>query len=157
MTVKPVLPVPDRYNATLLSHHDGDTFDVEVAWGRRRFDRPIPIRLLGCNAWELATPAGKAAAANLQALLPPGTPLLLTACDDDKYAPRWDCTVSYVGADGNLRDLVTDLVADGWAAAWNGRGPAPLPAWPRLPAAGSTRAARFVSVRRAVAEWQSPA
>jgi endonuclease YncB( thermonuclease family) len=46
----------------------------------------------------------------------------------DKYGGRVDGLVR------DLRglDVAAQLVADGWASLWDGRGPAPTPAWPRV-------------------------
>jgi endonuclease YncB( thermonuclease family) len=149
------LPAPTLLNAEVVEVHDGDTFTVNIDWWRRRrVDHKIPIRLLGVNAAELYTPGGDAAAENLAALLPPGTPVLLVDPIDDKYAPRLDAEVIYFSASG-LRDLGTDLVALDWAAPWNGNGPKPVPPWPRpaslaMPLVDADRA-----VRKAVTAWRA--
>lgn len=123
---------PFVYNAVVLSVHDGDTINVRWDWGRRRYDDPQPIRLLGCSARELKEPGGIEARDNLAALLPVGTPVTLTTAKDDKFAPRVDAYVSYAGPDGVLVDLTSRLIQTGWAAPWDGNGPAPKPAWPRV-------------------------
>lgn len=146
------LPAPTLLNATVLDVHDGDTFEVEIAWGRRRFDRPVPIRLLGCNAHELGTPGGDAAMVNLRQMLPAGTPVLLVNPTDDKYAPRLDAEVIY-HAMGSLRNLAVDLVAQFWAAPWNGKGPRPLPPWPR-PGHRLSLVDAHNDVRRAATQWR---
>jgi endonuclease YncB( thermonuclease family) len=149
------LPAPTLLNAEVVEVHDGDTFTVDISWGRRRFDRKIPIRLLGVNAAELYAPGGDAAAENLAALLPPGTPVLLVDPTDDKYAPRLDAEVIYTSA-GGLHDLAVDLVAGFWAAPWNGKGPGAVPPWPR-PATSPTmsRVDADRAVRKAVTSWRS--
>jgi len=126
----PVVPAPYVYNAVVERVIDGDTVVVAVDWGFFRYDNPIHVRLLGCNAAELGTPGGDAARDNLTGLLPAGTPLVLQTAKPDKYAPRWDAAVTYL-VDGSPRDLVSDLIAAGWVAPWNGRGAAPVPPWPR--------------------------
>lgn len=126
---------PFTYNATVLSVHDGDTINVDVDHGFFVHQTPTPIRLLGCNAAELGTPGGDAAKANLEALLPAGTPVVLQTAKPDKFAPRWDAAVMYRGTDGRFRELVDDLIAQGWAAEWNGKGTKPVPPWPRVVAA----------------------
>jgi endonuclease YncB( thermonuclease family) len=148
------LPAPTLLNAEVTDVHDGDSFTVDISWGRRRFDHKIPIRLLGVNAAELDMPGGREAAENLELLLPFGTPVLLVDPTDDKYAPRLDAEVIYFSASG-LRDLSTDLVALDWAAPWNGNGPKPVPPWPRpaslaMPLVDADRA-----VRKAVTSWRS--
>jgi endonuclease YncB( thermonuclease family) len=149
------LPAPTLLNAEVVAVHDGDTFTVDISWGRRRIDHNIPIRLLGVNAAELGTPGGDAAAANLAALLPPGTWVLLVDPTDDKYAPRWDAEVIYFSA-GSLHDLAVDLVALFWATPWNGKGVKPVPPWPR-PATSPTmsRVDAHRAVRKAVTAWRT--
>lgn len=122
---------PFTYHATVLRVIDADTIEVDVDHGFYLHQTPTPVRLLGCNAAENNTPAGKVATANLAALLPPGTPVLLETAKPDKYAPRWDAAVKYRAADGTVHDLVTDLIADQWLAPWDGKGTKPLPPWPR--------------------------
>ena len=127
---KPYLQ-PFVYNATVLRVIDGDTLEVDVDHGFYVHQTPTPVRLLGCNAAEHGTPGGDAATANLTALLPPGTPVLLSTAKPDKFAPRWDSAVGYRAADGTVHDLVSDLLAGNWVAAWNGQGTKPVPPWPR--------------------------
>lgn len=125
------LAAPYIYNATVLRVIDGDTVEVDVTFGFYLRHAPTPIRLLGCNARELSEPGGKEARANLAALLPAGSRVLLQTAKPDKYAPRWDAQVTYLNAAGVVRDLVTDLAADGWVALWDGSGVRPVPPWPR--------------------------
>jgi hypothetical protein len=70
------------------------------------------------------------AAAHLGSLLPAGSWVGLQMVRDDKFAPRWDCTVAFL-LDGQVTDLATHLVWTHWAAPWNGRGVQPVPPWPR--------------------------
>jgi endonuclease YncB( thermonuclease family) len=123
------------YNATVIRVHDGDTLYAVVDHGMYTYtgsvEDPIPIRLLSCNARELTDPGGPEAQANLAALLPPGTPVVLTTAKPDKFAPRWDADVTYRGGDGRFHDLVSDLIAQQWVAAWSGQGAKPVPPWPR--------------------------
>lgn len=84
------------------------------------------FRLLGCNAAEHGTPAGDAATANLKALLPVGTVVVVTSVSNDKYS-RYDADITMSPG----TDLVSYLIAHEWAAPWNGQGPKPLPPWPR--------------------------
>lgn len=121
------MSVPYAYNATVVRVIDGDTIVVDVDWGFRRHDPDTPVRLLGCNAAEHGTPGGDAATANLTALLPPGTPLVLRTAKPDKYAPRWDAIVETP----TIPDLGAYLVSQQWAAPYNGDGPRPVPPWPR--------------------------
>jgi len=142
----PAVPTPELLNAKIVSVHDGDTINVIAKVpGRNEYigtaDKPQPIRLLGCNAYELRATApdgskpGQAAQAYLAGLLPVGADVVLATIDDDKYAPRWDASVSFVYG-GIVVDLVGLLIAQQYAAPWDGRGSAPLPVWPRtVPAA----------------------
>lgn len=119
------------YNATVIDVQDGDTLNVRVDWGFRRYDEPIPIRILGIAARELDDPGGPEARDNLAALLPAGTSVLLKTAKPDKYNPRWDADVLYLNG-ASAYDLGTVLVLTGWAVRWNGRGAQPKPAWPRV-------------------------
>lgn len=116
-----------KFQGVVWSVIDGDTIDVLLdldvfdQWLLRRF------RLLGCNAWERNTPAGKAAKAHLQTLLARGDVVTVTSVKIDKYGSRYDASITL--ADG--RDLVTYLVDLQWAAPWNAKGAAPVPPWPR--------------------------
>lgn len=125
------VPTPYLYNATMVRVHDGDT--IEVIVDRGFFDylgstaHPIPIRILGINARELNEPGGPEAQANLAALLPVGSPVVLASSKPDKYAPRWDAAIQTP----TIPDLATALIAGQWAAAWDGTGTKPVPPWPR--------------------------
>jgi endonuclease YncB( thermonuclease family) len=110
---------PFSYDATVLDIHDGDTSRLSVQVARwRSSDRDLggfhlyvehgwlclhaPIRFLGINAPELATPEGKAALAYLQTLLAVGDVVTLRSyvgkpVGTDKYS-RWDGVL--VRADG---------------------------------------------------------
>ena len=123
------------YAETVVEIHDGDTIDVDLVLtkaGRQSSDRDLgfnvhrnrqgvtlerqSVRLLGCNAPELATPAGKDALAFIE----------LVSHGWDKYGGRVDGAVTL--ADG--RDLTAVMIAAGHAAPWDGTGPKPLPASP---------------------------
>jgi endonuclease YncB( thermonuclease family) len=119
------------YNASVMRVIDADTLEVDVDHGFYLHNAPIPVRLLGCNSAEKGTPGGDAARDHLVALLPVGTPIVLSTAKPDKFAPRWDADVTYRGPDGRYRDLVADLIADQWTAPWNGKGTKPVPIWPR--------------------------
>lgn len=125
------VPVPFIYNATVAAVHDGDTFSVIVDRGFYDYlgnaAHPIPIRVLGINAIELSAPGGKEAAANLAALLPVGTAVVLTTAKPDKYAPRWDAAVETP----TIPDLAAYLIENEWAAAYDGTGTKAVPPWPR--------------------------
>lgn len=115
------------YTATVLAVHDGDTFTALVDLG---FDVAlrVKLRLLGCNAIELGQPGGTEAGDNLRQLINLRTVYLHTV-QVDKYGGRYDAQVTLP----DIGDLATKLIADGWAAAWDGKGPRPVPPWPRQP------------------------
>lgn len=121
------VPAPYVYNATVKRVEDGDTIVVDVNWGWWRYDIETPVRLLGINAAEHGTPGGDAATANLTALLPPGTPVVLHTAKPDKYQRRWDAIVETP----TIPDLGAYLVSQQWAAPYNGDGVKPVPPWPR--------------------------
>jgi endonuclease YncB( thermonuclease family) len=129
------LPYVYRFNATLVSVHDGDTISVVIDQGLRdykgRVESPIPIRLVGMAARELADPGGPEARDYLISILPAGLPLGLSTVKPDKYNPRLDAFVETP----TLPDLATHLIRVGWAVPWDGRGAQPKPAWPRVPLA----------------------
>jgi len=103
---------------------DGDTVvcDVDVGFGIHYLG---PFRLLGCNARELPEPGGKEARANLASLLPAGTAVTLQSVKNEKYG-RYLAIIYLAGV-----NITTTLINTGWAAAWDGVGTAPIPAWPR--------------------------
>lgn len=115
------------YTAVILSVHDGDTVRADVDLGFDTWLRGQSFRLLGCNARELAEPGGPEARDNLAAILAHQPGITLTSVKPDKFGGRWDCVITL--DDGT--DLVSLLIATGWAAPWNGRGMKPLPPWPR--------------------------
>lgn len=131
------------FPAIVTDVHDGDTFKVTVDLGSARARSKdygfhiyaeagrlvlhADIRLLGCNAIELAQPGGAEARDNLLALMPLGSHVSLHTTSPDKYGARYDAAVTL--PDG--RDLTTVLADGGWVALWNGTGPKPVPAWPR--------------------------
>ncbi len=120
------------YTATVEIVTDGDTLAVVLDLGFSILHR-VKVRLFGCNTAEPRTPAGDAATAFLRGLLPPGTKVGLRSKGVDKYGGRTNAQLFLKDATGAYtRDLVALLVAEGWAVAWNGKGPKPLPVWPRV-------------------------
>lgn len=130
------------YKATVVTIHDGDTIDVDLtlaAVGKEKTDRDLgfnvhrgpagvtlvrqSVRLLGCNAPELATPAGKVALAYLLTVLHVGDVVTLVSHGWDKYGGRIDGTITL--PDG--RDLTAVMVAANQAAPWDGQGAKPVP------------------------------
>lgn len=111
---------PRVYPATVTGIHDGDSLTVLADLG---FDvwRRVTIRLAGMNANELAAPGGAQSRDHLKALLPLGSSVTLTAQHYDKYGNRVDALITM--PDG--RDVSTVMIADGFAAAWDGTGVKP--------------------------------
>lgn len=114
------------YPAVVERVIDGDTVQLNVdlgfcVWCLQTF------RLLGINAREHDMPGGPEATENLRAILAQPDVLTITSVKPDKFGGRYDAAITL--PDG--RDLATLLVADNWAAAWDGRGTKPLPPWPR--------------------------
>lgn len=131
------------YRATVVAIHDGDTIDVDIVLakvGRQKTDADLgfnvhrgpagvvlerqSVRLLGCNAPELATAAGKAALAFLETVLRVGDVVTLVSHGWDKYGGRIDGQVAL--PDG--RDLTAVMIAANDAAPWDGKGAKPVPA-----------------------------
>lgn len=129
------------YVATVVAIHDGDTIDVDLTLakvGKQKADVDLgfnvhrdpagivlerqSVRLLGCNAPELATPAGKDALAFIETLLKIGDRVTLVSHGWDKYGGRIDGQITL--ADG--RDLVATMITAGHAVAWNGQGVKPV-------------------------------
>ncbi len=115
------------YGAQVARVIDGDTVVLDVDLGFGVWQRDQHFRLHGCNAREHAQAGGAEALANLQSLLPVGSSVTVTSVKPDKFGGRYDALITL--PDG--RDLTQVLVASGWAAAWNGEGHKPVPAWPR--------------------------
>lgn len=117
------------YPATVRRVIDGDTIEADLDAGLGEQWRTQSVRLLGVNAIEIGQPGGREAAANLTAVIArSGNAVTLRTAKPDKYGQRVDALVELL-ADGS--DLSALLVAAGWAAAWDGRGVRPVPAWPR--------------------------
>lgn len=138
-----ILDVPSRaWPARVVEVIDGDTVKLAVllapARGKdkdygfsvyvegRHLVLHYSFRLLGCNAAEHGTPGGDAATANLRTLLPVGEMVTVASVKNDKYS-RYDAAIML--PDGT--ELVKKLIAEQWAAPWDGTGPKPVPLWPR--------------------------
>jgi micrococcal nuclease len=121
------------YSALVVRVVDGDTVRMDLSLGFKVWLRDQSFRLLGCNARELGEPGGKEARDHLATVLPAGLVVTLRSVKADKYGERFDAQIILPGG----IDLVGQLVADGWAAVWSGRGDRPVPPWPRLPAESS--------------------
>lgn len=109
------------YRATLVRLVDADSaiFAVDVGF---RFRAEVPVRLLGLNAPERYTAAGKVATAWVSAWFERHPEIILsTEKDPEKYG-RWLGTV--VGADDG-EVLNAELIGAGHALAWDGTGRMP--------------------------------
>lgn len=133
------------YHATVVNIHDGDTIDVDIVLvpsyralktpdtdlgfnvhkvsGRGIVLEKQSVRVLGCNAPELATPAGKDSLAFLETVLHVGDVVTLVSHGWDKYGGRIDGQVTL--PDG--RNLTDVMIAAGQAAPWDGQGAKPVP------------------------------
>lgn len=117
------------YWARIVRYIDGDTVLLDIDLGHYVWVR-LSCRLFGINARERSAPGGAEAAAHLANLLPPvGGSVVIRSVAVDKYSGRFDGQLQL--PDG--RDAGEAMVADGYAALWDGRGRAPVPPWP-LPA-----------------------
>jgi micrococcal nuclease len=118
---KPVTPTY-VYSATVLRVVDGDGVDVRVDVGFRMWAE-MPMRLLGLNAPEKNSAAGKAAKAFTEAWCEAHPQVVVvTERNPEKYG-RWLATIS--DGDAVLNDA---LLTAGHALPWDGRGPRPVPA-----------------------------
>lgn len=115
------------FPATVTSVYDGDTCVVFADCGFAVW-RFVDVRLDGINAIELHSPGGAEGRDHLLSLIPVGSAITLTALKWDKYGDRVDSKITL--SDG--RDVGAVMIADGYAAPYNGRGPKPTPPWPIL-------------------------
>jgi endonuclease YncB( thermonuclease family) len=123
------------YNATTRRVTDADTLVLAPDLGFGAWLEPSTrpdaalrsFRLLGCNTRELGQPGGAEAAAAVAEKLPPGGSTIIRSLRSDKYGGRMDAQVTLPSG----RDLTAELIAEGWAAPWDGKGPKPVPTWPR--------------------------
>ncbi|MGW5147517.1 thermonuclease family protein [Rhodococcus koreensis] len=120
-------PLERPHMATVRSVIDGDTIRVDIDMDLRTALSNYKVRLAGCNAAEVDTDAGKAARDHLQTVLLPGMQIVLLTIKDYKYGGEFIARVFL--PDGT--ELVPKLIEEQWLAPWNGRGPAPVPPWPR--------------------------
>lgn len=112
-----------EYAAIVTAVHDGDTITVDWNLGRRIWVHGEHLRLMGLNAPELNTDAGKSAQAFLAGLLPVGTAVTIrTVADKQEKYGRYLATVLL--SDG--RDVNAALIAAGHALPWDGHGERPI-------------------------------
>lgn len=135
MTMMMLARTGEALPATVVRVVYGDTLHLSIRLGTLDlgteslglYAEDEPVRLDGCNAAAKSTAGGAAAAANLTALLPPGTPVTATITGEYKFGGEVVATIAL--ADGS--DLVTALIAQQWVAPWNGAGKQPVAPWPR--------------------------
>lgn len=119
------MATPYVYLCTVESVYDADTCTVMASLGFATYRR-VSVRLLGINARELHDPGGAEARAHLLELIPVGSTVVLTSVSVDKYGGRSDGVLTTPAG----VDVAAQMVKDGMAAEWNGRGTKPVPAWP---------------------------
>lgn len=118
--------------ALINTVHDGDTLYGPVdhgagLWNHGLSKNGMGLRLWGCNAAEIEEPGGPEARDYLATLIPVGSYIPIRCRKWDKYAGRFDVSITLPSGE----DLVEKLITEKWAARWNGTGPKPVPAWPR--------------------------
>lgn len=120
------------YAATILAVHDGDTVraDVDLGFG---VHHEVTLRLLGIQAPEVSGPgvspeervAGNAARLRLAALLA-GRPVYVTTVRDRAEGRgRYLARLWTESEDGIAVDVCAQLVIEGFATPYDGRGKAP--------------------------------
>lgn len=105
-------------NATITGVHDGDTVSLDVDLGYE-IHVNVSCRLLGINAPELNTPAGKTSAAYLQQRLPVGTKLTAQTTkgdENDKYG-RY---LADLFVDGQVKSINQEMIDQGLAVPYDG-------------------------------------
>lgn len=109
---------------------DGDSVRCLLDMGGDIFWK-VSCRLHGIAAREKSDPGGPEARRHLAELIPPGTEVTVHSVSFDKYAGRIQCHI-YRAVDG--LDVASQMVKDGYAVQWDGRGKQPKPVWPPVPA-----------------------
>ena len=111
------------YPGVIDSVHDGDTVNVKLDVG---FDLTIyaRVRVMGINAPELSTAAGKVARDFAQSLLAVGEQVKIVSYGWDKFGGRIDASIQYNLTDPH--DFATTMINAGHAVPWDGKGPKPV-------------------------------
>lgn len=116
-----------EYRAVIRDVHDGDTVkvDVDLGWGVWLHARSL--RLVGLNAPELNTAAGKEARDYLTTVLPLASPVTIrTELDKTEKFGRMLATIWDNDRGDVYGDSVNDmLIRTKHAVAWDGKGPRP--------------------------------
>jgi len=137
--VLPPVPAPFYFNAWVDEWTDGDTVVCRVDRGDRDYSS-WNVRVLGASCRETpkprfgvkGEPGGLECQAEVTRRWPPGTPLVLATLKPDKYGSRKLARViAHDPLLGVSVDVAEVLIAEQWAAHWNGTGAAPKPPWPR--------------------------
>lgn len=110
-----------EYAATVIDVHDGDTIRVDIDLGFDVQLRSVPLRLVGINAPELPTEAGKASRDFLSTYLPDGAAVVVHTVKDKKEKYGRYLAVVFC-CEQNVNDL---LVETGHAVPWDGKGQRP--------------------------------
>jgi len=115
------------YRATVLKVFDADTATISADLGFNASLR-VSVRLAGINARELAEPGGREARDHLASLCPVGSTVTFHSLGVDKYGGR---SLGRLLLDDGT-DVAERMIANGYAARWDGKGTRPVPRWPRL-------------------------
>jgi micrococcal nuclease len=113
-----------EYKASVVRIVDGDTVLLDLDLGFYMLAR-MSCRLAGLNCIELNQPGGSAAKTYLASLLPLDAEVVVKSVKPDKYAGRFDAVLTLKGVNIN-----NQMIADGYAAKWDGKGTRPVPPWP---------------------------
>lgn len=112
-----------NYDCVVVEVHDGDTVTLDVDLGFSIWHRGMRVRLLGINAPELSSDAGKHSQIYLRNLLPIGSRHVLESHKDraDKYGGRWLGVIRFRSGQ-SANDM---MVEAGFAVRWDGKGSKP--------------------------------
>jgi len=110
-----------QYAATVVDVHDGDTIRVDVDLGFDLTLRSLPLRLVGLNAPELPTEAGKASRDWLRTRLPLGSTITVETLKDKQEKYGRYLALLFDG-EHSIND---ELIQAGHAVAWDGKGQRP--------------------------------
>lgn len=105
---------------------DGDTVRVFCDLGGDIWWKVL-CRLDGIAARELNEPGGPEAQAYLATLLPTNSVVIVRSLRWDKYAGR---IIGIITRTTDGLNVAMQMVNDGYAMPWNGRGAQPKPLWP---------------------------
>jgi len=136
------------YPATVIRIHDGDSLRLNVELPKRARGKDTDFgfsihlengglhihedfRLLGLNCAELATPSGKAAQCYLASLLSGKLTIQTVKEASHDKREKYGRFLVTIWVDGRALEWDTsinaEMIRSGHAAAWDGKGPAPVP------------------------------